>query len=207
MTMSRPSARQLRQQETRAALLVAAERCFADFGYEGASVPAIAKEAGFTTGAIYSNFRGKEDLFLALMDRAMGAQAAQRAEAIADVEIPGEQLQMVGRLWSEFVTRHPRHMVLLVEFWSYSRREPGLQEEFAQRLAVTRDGLAALIAGAPPPAEPDAAPPAQLAMAAHAMAHGLAMHHLADPDGVPIELFEQAVSWLFRGAGHDLDGH
>ena len=49
---------------TRAQLLDAAERVFARGGLLGASVDAIALEAGYSTGAVYSNFKGKEDLFL-----------------------------------------------------------------------------------------------------------------------------------------------
>src|SRR5919112_799143 len=49
---------------TRAQLLDAAERVFARDGLRGASVDTIALEAGYSTGALYSNFKGKEDLFL-----------------------------------------------------------------------------------------------------------------------------------------------
>ncbi len=49
------------QQLTRAQLLDAAERVFAREGFQGASVAAIAEEAGYSHGAIYSNFNGKED--------------------------------------------------------------------------------------------------------------------------------------------------
>src|ERR1700743_2090914 len=53
---------------TRAQLLDAAERVFARDGLRGASVDKIALEAGYSTGAVYSNFKGKEDLFLPLTE-------------------------------------------------------------------------------------------------------------------------------------------
>ena len=53
---------------TRAQLLDAAERVFARDGLRGASVDKIALEAGYSTGAVYSNFKGKEDLFLTLIE-------------------------------------------------------------------------------------------------------------------------------------------
>ncbi|UUY04904.1 TetR/AcrR family transcriptional regulator [Svornostia abyssi] len=193
--------RQQRQQETRAALLDAAETCFAARGYDAVSVPEIAKEAGYTTGAVYSNFSGKEELFLALMERAMGGQAARRAEVVA-LEDTGEgRLRQVARLWIDVVRERPEAMVLIIEFWSYSRRDPALRQRFAERMAQTRAGLAALAAMAPPVGA-DAAPPEEVAMAAYAMAHGLAIHHIADPEGVPIEVVESALLWVFRGAGH-----
>jgi AcrR family transcriptional regulator len=44
------------QQRTRAALLDAAGEVFAERGFQGASVEAIAERAGFSRGAFYSNF-------------------------------------------------------------------------------------------------------------------------------------------------------
>ena len=52
---------------TRRRLLDAAARTFARKGYAGASVEEIAEAAGYSIGALYSNFGGKEELFLELM--------------------------------------------------------------------------------------------------------------------------------------------
>lgn len=57
-----------RKQETREALVVAALLAFARDGYHGASLEGIATDAGYSKGAIYSNFDGKADLFLAVLD-------------------------------------------------------------------------------------------------------------------------------------------
>ena len=56
---------------------------FARSGFHGASVEEIASEAGFSTGALYSNFDGKEDLFLVLMEREIDEHAREIAEAVA----------------------------------------------------------------------------------------------------------------------------
>ena len=58
-----------RRQMTRDALIDAAAELFARKGFAGASMEEIAAEAGFTRGAIYSNFGSKEDLLIAVMDR------------------------------------------------------------------------------------------------------------------------------------------
>jgi len=60
--------RSQRQEQTRAQLLGAALRVFLRRGFHGASLDEIAEEAGYTTGAVYSNFKGKDDLFLAVLD-------------------------------------------------------------------------------------------------------------------------------------------
>ena len=67
------------QVRTRDELLAAAARVFKRRGYERASVAEIAEQAGYSHGAVYSNFEGKEDLFLALYERWV-------AERVADIE-------------------------------------------------------------------------------------------------------------------------
>lgn len=56
--------------QTRTAILVVARRLFTERGYRGASLDAIAEEAGFSKGAVYSNWSSKEALFLDLLDAA-----------------------------------------------------------------------------------------------------------------------------------------
>lgn len=63
-----PQSRTERQRETREALILAALDAFSRDGYHATSLEGIAHAAGFSKGAVYSNFRGKSDLFLALMD-------------------------------------------------------------------------------------------------------------------------------------------
>jgi AcrR family transcriptional regulator len=65
----RADKRQERREQTRAALLDAAERLWAERGIHGVSLDEIAGTAGLTKGAVYSNFTGKTDLLLALLDR------------------------------------------------------------------------------------------------------------------------------------------
>lgn len=57
------------QQLTRVKLIEAAERVFVRAGFDASSVEQIAEEAGFSRGAFYSNFKSKDDLFLALLDK------------------------------------------------------------------------------------------------------------------------------------------
>src|SRR5438132_7088046 len=83
---------QRRRELTRHALLDAASQVFAQRGFEGASLEEIAETAGYTRGAIYKNFDGKEDLFLAVLDRRIAAQldafsaAFEREGAVAAMD-------------------------------------------------------------------------------------------------------------------------
>jgi Bacterial regulatory proteins, tetR family len=55
------------QAATRERLLASAEQVIARQGFGGASIDLIALEAGFSKGAIYSNFESKEEVFLELL--------------------------------------------------------------------------------------------------------------------------------------------
>src|SRR6266487_4283039 len=84
MAEPKPSRRLRRDEQrqlTRSQLLDAAERVFARDGFRGASIHAIAAEAGYSHGAIYSNFNGKEDLFLVLVEERIDARLARVYQA------------------------------------------------------------------------------------------------------------------------------
>ncbi|MEU8381708.1 TetR/AcrR family transcriptional regulator [Streptosporangium sp. NPDC048865] len=77
------------KRETRDALTVAALVVFARDGYHGASLAGIANEAGFSKGAVYSNFEGKAELFLAAMDHNLEALRGEDWDPFAPSEAPG----------------------------------------------------------------------------------------------------------------------
>ena len=63
---------------TRSGLLEAAHRVFVRRGFHAATLDEIADEAGYTKGAVYSNFASKEDLFFAVYERRAGPAASRR---------------------------------------------------------------------------------------------------------------------------------
>src|SRR3954447_15257927 len=65
------------QARTRVDLLEAAARVFERRGYERSSIAEIADEAGYSHGAVYSNFDGKEDLFLGLYEQWVARRVAE----------------------------------------------------------------------------------------------------------------------------------
>src|SRR5664279_359999 len=88
------SARMTREQSkanTRERLLAGARGAFASSGFHGASVEEIASRAGFSTGALYSNFAGKEDIFLVHMEREIDKHARENAEAVSVRESVAER--------------------------------------------------------------------------------------------------------------------
>lgn len=74
------------RENTRARLLDAAARVFAEVGLGGASVEAICERAGFTRGAFYSNFETKDEMFLALSESVGRRQLELVRQRIVELE-------------------------------------------------------------------------------------------------------------------------
>src|SRR6476659_10034510 len=72
-------------ERNRGLVLAAARRVFVAKGYAGATLEAIAEEAGFSKGVVYSQFEGKADLFLALLEGRIDARAAENERTVADL--------------------------------------------------------------------------------------------------------------------------
>ena len=70
--------RREKREEVRSKILAAAVDVFSQRGYEGASLDKVAEAAGFSKGAVYSNFAGKDELFFELV----ATRIDQRLEAV-----------------------------------------------------------------------------------------------------------------------------
>jgi AcrR family transcriptional regulator len=125
---------------TRDRLLAAAVEVFVEQGYEGARLQDIARAAGLTTGAVYANFRGKDELLFA----AIGARAdvemdtllaeAQEREPRALLELLGDRL-MAPR----------RQPPLLMDAISAARRDDALAQALRDRLGVRERFLVEIV--------------------------------------------------------------
>ncbi len=183
---------------TRERLLNAARAVFARNGYHGASVEEVASEAGFSTGALYSNFGGKEDLFLALMEREIGTHAREISEAVGDRHSVAERATGGARQWMTMIEREPELLLLFMEFWAYGVRDPGMRPRVAEQFGEMRQMLTRLIADGMREFELELELPAEhLALAIDALADGIARQKLTDPDAVPDELMGRILSLLF----------
>jgi len=202
------TARRTREQSranTRERLLDAARRVFARSGFHGASVEEVASEAGFSTGALYSNFSGKEDLFLVLMEREIDEHAREIAEAVHARASIAERATGGARQWMTMIEREPEVLLLFMEFWAYGVRDPRVRPQVAARFAQVRELLTTLIADGVRDFELELDIPAeQLAVAIDALADGIARQKLADPDAVPDELMGRVLSLLLAGATRPL---
>jgi AcrR family transcriptional regulator len=182
------------QERTRQRVLAAAAKVFARRGYHLATVDEIASEAGFTIGALYSNFSSKEELFLALADGQVEERVAE-VRAMADAAEGDEPSKDAAEQFRAFLERDPEWPLLFYEFWSLSVRNPELQGELAKRRAAIRDALADCL-------ERIAKrhgfrlrfPAPVLATAIAASLNGLAFERAADPKTLPDEVFAEFIT-------------
>jgi AcrR family transcriptional regulator len=186
---------------TREALLDSARRAFARRGYHGASVEEIAAEAGYSTGALYSNFGGKEDLFLDLLDRESAEIKRDLEATVSNSASVAERARGGARHWMTFIEREPEMLMLLGEFWAYAVRDAQVRPKVAAHFAEIRELLTRLIVDGAREFDLELAIPAEhLAIAVDALADGIARHKLADPGAVPDELLGTVLSLLLAGA-------
>jgi AcrR family transcriptional regulator len=145
-TALRPLTPERRRQQTRDYLLRAAAKVFAERGFHGASLDEVAATAGFTKGAVYSNFKNKEDLFLALLEAHLDDEMGQLRAILQASEIPPEL-----RL-SDFVAlirgEHDElgdMRALYQEFCLYALRNPEVRRKLAEFEAMVVDSVVRII--------------------------------------------------------------
>lgn len=193
--MAKVLTRREKQQRTRERLIDAAAKVFARRGYHPASVEEIAAEAGFSTGAVYSNFDGKEALFLALADREV-AERVGEIRAVADAAEGGADANAeAAEQFRRFLEQDPDWPLLFYEFWSFGVRNARIREEFATRRQAVRDALAETLERVAAEAGFELRFPAPtLATAISATLNGLAFERAADPESIPQEVLAEFVS-------------
>lgn len=126
--------------EVRDRILDAAAKVFAAEGFAGATIDAIGQAAGFTKGAVYSNFESKDELFLALLDREFKLRGEQIAIALdrsaGDTTAAARE---VSRSVLDSARDHSDYYVLLVEYWLRAQRDPQLRERLIERRRAAAD--------------------------------------------------------------------
>ena len=184
-----------KRDRTRAKLLEAARSLIREKGYEHATLDAIAERAGMTTGAIYGNFKNRDELFLALGQTYWApikpvvrprATFPEIMRALADATlaaIPERSAAAVGRLTGlAYTLTHEELRAKVAEFTaqSYAFGEQWLR-------SVTNE-------------EDLPMPPDQLVRVIHALTEGLVFQRLLTPELMPDEIFHAAFAALGKKA-------
>jgi AcrR family transcriptional regulator len=131
----RPKTQAERTAETRTRLIEAAEKIFARDGFQAAKLEEIASEAGYTRGALYANFEGKEELFIALIGHETERRMAAAQRVVSN--LTSQSSSQTAR-YQTLKTGYLRSMtnqtwnVLFIEFKLFVLRHPDLKAQVTE---------------------------------------------------------------------------
>lgn len=171
-----------RRTRTRQALLAAAARLFAEQGVDHASVDAIARAAGRTSGALYDHFGSKEALLIALVDGWVDDVAVVIAAELVNAPTRAEKVAALWRNFADPAVGDGRWIALEHELWSFATRHDDARERLAQRY---RRAFASMDADALGAGSGDAG---DVAPALVGTLLGLEMVRRVSPDSMPDDL-------------------
>jgi len=186
-----------RRTQTRDRLLEAAVEVFNRLGYVGASLEAVADAAGYTKGAVYSNFATKAELFRAVMEKTQGGRAAASETLLHDRSL-GEFIDLMGGLIADQAANEASFDLLTIEFWLAAMRDPALRAELAEGYRTMRASLAPIIErGLVADGVRSGFDGSELATLVSAIGTGILLQYYLEPGAVDPELLPRALRQLF----------
>lgn len=199
--MSRVRTRPTRD-DTRDKLFEAAARVFEQDGIGGASIEAIAAEAGFTRGAFYSNFGSKDELIFAMLEDHVEQSIRRNMEILAQHKNLDDfiaALKTMDRGWQDPLGRSPLlHMEMILFVARAEKRRPELAKRLRARRKLTADIIEATLKNS---ARGDTLNPPWMASVVLALEDGFRLHRLIDPETTPADSFWRAITDLRRRTG------
>ena len=176
---------------------------FARQGVDGASVGDVAAAAGFTKGAVYSNFGSKDDLVAALVEDRVSAYLELGLRAVSDTDASlDDKARALGDRLTRAADEQRDWQLLFLELWQRAVRSGAIDGAFVDRRrelhAAVTDAVAAHLdqAEVAPPL-----PPAELATLLMALSNGLALERQIDRGSVPDDLFGRVLALVVGGDG------
>lgn len=187
------------QARTRDQLVTTAKELFLRDGYATTSLERVADAAGYSKGAVYSNFRNKDELCLAVLDRIHEDQVAILASEMRPA-MTLEQRLAAFQAWAERSIGDPQWTSLEVEFATNVQRDQRLRGELAKRDETVRGMIAGLIASSaeefgihpPMPAE-------HIATALLSLGIGLGVQRAIDPS-IPVDVLTDTIRVFLRAS-------
>ncbi len=190
--LSRDEARQL----TRERLLDAASEVFKRQGYNGASLDAVAEAAGYTKGAVYSNFATKAELFMALLQRYAARVAAAQEAQLEDGTLE-DFIDELDKTLEQQTRSDPEWVLLQLEFFLAAARDPAIRARYLEGSEEGRRETGKVIdaklkeIGAKSTFNGE-----EIGVLVNALATGLALNFYLEPEAMDARLFVRAVRVL-----------
>jgi len=193
--------------DTRTKLLDAATKVFAEKGFAASSVDDIAAAAGMSKGAVYWNFDNKDDLIETLLDERVLVPLRTMIEYTKSA--PAEQPTATAASDAIGALADQRELLQLFhEHWLEAARDPELRKRNVELLRELRDALGEALDArrAHLGVEELAIPARDIATAYVALAQGMWLIGLVDPEFFPHWLYGEVVSLVYEGLVARLGG-
>src|SRR5438045_663410 len=197
----RTRAARAQARDGREALLGAARRVVVRRGFRDASMDEIARQAGFSKGAVYWHFAGKEDLFFALLEERLNAPVREMIGLLRSAPPDQDMSAEANQRFVEVLERQRDLLLLDQEYWSLAVRQPALGARYAARQVELRRALGEALQARVSHlgAAIEDVPAEELATAFLALANGLGMERMVDPDAVPDHLLGTVFALVYAG--------
>jgi AcrR family transcriptional regulator len=192
-----------KRERTYEELILAAEKLFVERGFHATSVDEIAFEAGYTKGAVYSNFESKEDLFFVVYERRADRGVAEIEQVLRE-NGPAAGLELLASDATQRRGRDDGWLAVYFEFWAHIVRNPSLRQRFARIHARAAEPMTVAVErlaeerGIVMPVEARS-----LNVAMIAMVSGLSLERLTQPDVVDVGLGARMVRLVLEDLGRD----
>lgn len=168
-------------------------------GFHAASLDEIAEVAGYTKGAVYSNFAGKDALFLAVLDEQYRRRVEAYGQFVFDHVDIEDSYRAVAAFWRDANEREPAWHPLVAEFLAHASRHELLRGAVSAVRELALDGIAAVIDTlAERHGIAFTLPTREIARGGGALNRGLALEQALDPN-LPKEVFEELHVAYMRG--------
>lgn len=187
--------------EGRDELLTAALQVFAERGYRQAGVDEIAAAAGYSKGALYWHFSGKDELLLTLIEERIDVPARELVALLESAPPDRDMSVVASREFARRLTEQRDAVLLEREYWSLAIRDPELRARYAERQTELRRTLArALEARARHLGTPDLPMAAEdVARVVMSIISGLSVDELIEPGSVRPELLGETLALIYAG--------
>lgn len=187
----------------RAKILEAAAANFEEFGYAGTNLRTIASDAGFTKGAIYSNFGSKPDLFCQVAtERMSGAGAdvfASLTPVLATAADRRELVEGLGRALTQSLLGYTAWELIIAEFRGLAPTDPQVAAGYAALSRERIDRLIELLVTSPLLAELADPDLRSLAAGALGLLNVMAVDHIAAPEVYTEDFITEIVTHAVEG--------
>ena len=191
---------QQRSEETRAQIMQAAQKLFAQNGYDATGVAEICTAAGVSKGAFYHHFPTKQVLFLELLKTWLsGLDAQMNAVVEGPHNVPQALIDMAGMMQNVFQVANEQ-LPMFLEFWTQSSRDPVVWQTTIAPYRRYQTFFTELVQSGVDEGSLKAVDPEAAARLILAMAVGLLFQSLLDPQGANWEnMTKQSMQFLMNG--------